>query len=55
MLSVKVRMNTELPDWVGVPDKTPPEERFNPNGKPVADQVNGCTKKVLLAVKVTVG
>ena len=49
-------MNTKLPDCVGVPESVPlGRDSSMPSGRPAADQVNGGTKKVLLAVKVIVG
>jgi hypothetical protein len=43
VLSLTVTLTVNVPAAVGVPDKTPPEERLTPPGNPVAVQVNGGT------------
>jgi hypothetical protein len=48
-------VKSKEPDWVGVPERVPPDDKVRPLGNPEAVQVKGGVNAPPLVVKVMAG
>ena len=53
--SVSVRVKSNVPDWLGVPESIPSGDTASPGGNPAADHVNGGVNAPPIAVIVVAG